>query len=470
MHNYPDFPILIVDDDPSICFSMSSVLRADGISNVLECQKSLEAIDTVRSSGAQIILLDLIMPGKSGEELLPAIKEEFPDAAVLIVTGKDDLQTAVNCMKNGAFDYISKPVEENLLLPSLRRAIKMQELRTENEKLTKHFLEKSISNSAAFSPIITCSEHMKNLFSYCDAIAQSSQPVLITGETGTGKELFARAVHDVSGRTGKFVAVNVSGLESTIFSDTLFGHVKGAYTGALGIRKGLVEEAKGGTLFLDEIGDLDEHSQVKLLRLLQEREYSPLGSDSAKLTDAKIVVATLKDLKENVSKGVFRKDLYYRLQTHHINIPPLRERSEDIPLLLEHFLEEACRDMNKKVPSYPHELIQHLANYDFPGNIRELRSMVFDAVTGHVSKMLSLESFKLNIRNSKENTPAVEVHPENIYRNLVTLPTLKGSGHMLVDEAMRRSGGNQSAACVLLGITQQALSRRLKAGKADDQD
>ncbi|OGV33789.1 MAG: hypothetical protein A2020_11725 [Lentisphaerae bacterium GWF2_45_14] len=465
MHSYPEFPILIVDDDSNICFSMSSVLRAEGISNVLECQKSVQTLDVIKESGAQIVLLDLVMPGKSGEELLPAIKDEFPDVVVIIVTGKDGLQTALNCMRNGAYDYISKPVDENLLIPSLRRAIKMQELKAENEKLTKHILEKSISNPAAFASIITRSDRMKNLFSYCEAISHSSQPILITGETGTGKELFAKAIHTLSGRNGKFIAVNVSGLESTIFSDTLFGHVKGAFTGAAGIRKGLVEEAKGGVLFLDEIGDLDEHSQVKILRLLQEREYSPLGSDASKLTDAKIIVATLKDLRENVTKGLFRKDLYYRLQTHHIKIPPLRERKEDIQLLLNHFLEEACLEMDKKIPAYPHELIQHLSNYDFPGNVRELRSMVFDAITGYVSKMLSLESFRLNIENAQAYTEFIETPGDNIYGSLTKLPTLKSSSQMLVAEAMRRSGGNQSAACVILGITQQALSLRLKTGK-----
>lgn len=463
MQKYPEFPVMIVDDDQNICFSMSSVLRASGINNIMQCQESRNLMSLLRSFEVEIVLLDLIMPGVKGEELLSEIKREFPETLVIIVTGKDDLSTAVGCMKSGAFDYISKPVDENILLPSLRRAIRIQELRRENRELTKHFLDQSIKNPSAFSEITTRNPKMKNLLSYCEAISQSSQPILITGETGTGKELFARAIHKLTGREGKFVAVNVSGLDLTVFSDTLFGHVKGAFTGAASVRNGMIEEAKGGTLFLDEIGDLEEANQVKLLRLLQEREYSPLGSDTTKLTDSKIVVATHKNLYNLVNSNQFRRDLYYRLQTHHIHIPPLRERKEDIPLLLDDFIEEACRDLKKKKPSYPEELLLYLENHDFPGNIRELRSMIYDAVTGHKSRMLSVQAFGGIRENSGiENRAAVF---GNIYRDMSKLPSIKESSSMLIEEAMKRASGNQRVAASLLGITQQALSRRLKTQK-----
>ncbi len=463
MEKYPEFPVLLVDDEPSICFSISSVLRTFGINNIISCSDSEKVIDTIGENNVKIILLDLIMPGKKGEELLVEINDEFPEAIVIVVTGNDNLNTAVHCMRSGAFDYIVKPVDENLLVPSVNRAIKMQELQLENKNLTEHILDESLGNPSIFSDIITNNQKMKRTFQYCEAIAPSPQAALITGETGTGKELFAQALHKLSGRSGKFVPVNVSGLDSNMFSDTLFGHVKGAYTGAANHRKGMVEKAKGGTLFLDEIGDLDMGNQVKLLRLLQEHEYMPLGSDTAKLTDAKIVVATHKDVEQLMMEGLFRKDLYYRLKTHRVHLPPLRDRKDDIPLLLNNFLREAALEMNKKIPTYSPELITYLNNYDFPGNIRELRGMVYDAVAGHKSKMLSMEVFRKSIKGFVDISPQLAAAISgNIFSSLEKLPSLKDADLMLVDEAMKRSGGNQSAAAVILGVSQQALSRRMK--------
>jgi DNA-binding NtrC family response regulator len=463
---HPDFSILLADDEPSVCFSISAVLKVFGINNVMQCTESSQIMSMVKENDIEIILLDLIMPGIKGEQILEEIKKEHPEKIVIVVTGNDNLKTAVDCMKKGAFDYIVKPVDENLLIQSVNRAIDLQDLRRENENLSKYIKENSLNNPEAFSDIISNDDKIKGLFQYSEAISKSSQPVLITGETGTGKELFAKAIHTLSGRSGKFIAVNVSGLDSNMFSDSLFGHVKGAFTGALNIRKGLVEEAREGTLFLDEIGDLDAINQVKLLRLLQEHEYSPLGSDETKYTDAKVVVATHKDLKTLVNENSFRKDLYYRLHTHHIHLPPLKERKEDIPLLLDYYMGKAATELNKKKPSYPLELITHIKNYDFPGNIRELIAMVYDAVAGHRSKMLSLDSFKNNIREKEQ----IENHSfcgsccdsENIFSSLEKLPELKESSKMLIDEAMRRSDNNQSVASGILGISQQALSKRLK--------
>lgn len=464
---YPDFSILLVDDEPSICFSMSSVLKVFGINNIIQCTDSSQIMSKINENDIEIILLDLIMPGIKGEQALENIKNEYPEKIVIVVTGNDNLTTAVECMRKGAFDYIVKPVDENLLIQSLNRAINMQELRRENQNLSSYIKENSLKNPDAFSEIITNDDKVTGLFQYSEAISKSSQPVLITGETGTGKELFAKAIHKLSGRAGKFIPVNVSGLDSNMFSDALFGHVKGAFTGAMNIRKGLVEEAKEGTLFLDEIGDLDAVNQVKLLRLLQEHEYNPLGSDATKFTDAKIVVATHKNLKALVNENSFRKDLYYRLHTHHIHLPPLRERKDDIPLLLDYYMGKAAEELNKKKPTYPLELITHIKNHNFPGNIRELIAMVYDAVAGHTSKMLSIEAFKNNMRTTEqiENKPSrisANSNSENIYSSLEKLPNLKEASSMLIEEAMHRSDNNQSAASVILGISQQALSKRIK--------
>ena len=240
---------------------------------------------------------------------------------------------------------------------------------------------------------------MQAICRYVEAVAPSRQPVLVTGETGAGKELIARAIHDLSGCAGRFVAVNVAGLDDTMFSDTLFGHTRGAYTGADNKRDGLLARASGGTLFLDEIGDLKESTQVKLLRLLEEKLYYPLGSDAPLTTDARIVCATHHSLPKLLTAGEFRTDLFFRLQAHHVHIPPLRERMEDLASLLDHCLEEAAQSFGKKKPTPPPEIVTLLSVYHFPGNVRELRSMVFDAVAQHQSGVLSLESFRRALRD-----------------------------------------------------------------------
>jgi DNA-binding NtrC family response regulator len=262
------------------------------------------------------------------------------------------------------------------------------------------------------------------------------------------------------------VPVNVAGLDDHVFADTLFGHKKGAFTDAREARNGLIERAAGGTLFLDEIGDLSTTSQVKLLRLLQEAEFFPLGSDVAKRSDARIVVATNQDLDALQSSGQFRKDLYYRLCDHQIHIPPLRRRREDLAVLVEHFLEKASKTLDKKKPTPPAELITLLSTYHFPGNIRELESMIFDAVSSHTSAKLSMDLFKTHITKRPPISTAEAADSPSEKGALISfshqLPTLKQIEQLLVDEAMKRSNDNQSIAALSLGISRQALNKRLK--------
>jgi transcriptional regulator with PAS, ATPase and Fis domain len=306
------------------------------------------------------------------------------------------------------------------------------------------------------------------IFKYVEAISGSGEPILITGETGTGKELLAKAAHNVARPNGPFVAVNVAGLDDTMFTDTLFGHTRGAFTSASQVRKGLVEKAQGGTLFLDEIGDLDNSSQVKLLRLIQEKEYYPLGSDMPKCTDAHIVVATNKDLKKMMAEGTFRKDLFFRLAVHQINLPLLKNRRDDIPVLVHHFLAEAASTMGKTKPTPPKELFQLLDMYHFPGNLRELRSMVFDAVGQHQSRMLSLSTFKLHmgLKNSEITAPKDDSSQDTaLLGSMEHLPTMREMEDILIREALERSRGNQSVAADMLGITRQTLCNRTRNKK-----
>ena len=316
-----------------------------------------------------------------------------------------------------------------------------------------------------FPFFVTNDEKMLSIFQYVESSAQTEQPVLITGETGVGKELIARAIHRLSNRPGNFVPVNVAGLDDNIFSDTLFGHERGAFTGAEHVRKGQIELAATGTLFLDEIGDLSQPSQVKLLRLLQEGDYLPLGRDEPKLSHCRIVAATNEDLWVLQRAGKFRKDLNFRLRTHHIHIPPLRERKEDIPPLVDHFLDKAANDLSKKKPTPPKELIPLLQTYSFPGNVRELQSMIFDAVSQHQSKLLSLEVFRSYIAQCQTHNPSpcAKISEEPYLVNFSDdLPTIKEATKLLVIEAMKRAQGNQTTAAQLLGISRQALGKRLK--------
>ena len=338
---YPSLPVLLVDDEEQFLLSASFTLSSAGINNIVECQDSREVIQQLADQDFELIVLDMLMPYVSGSELLPKITQDYADIPVVIITAVTELETAVECMKSGAFDYLVKPVDDERLVTCIQRAIEFREMRNENTLLKQYLLSDRLEHPEAFSAIITQNNTMRSIFQYVEAIAGTSLPVLITGETGSGKELIARAIHDVCGRTGEFVPVNVAGVDDTLFSDTLFGHKRGGFTGADRDRKGLIEQASGGTLFLDEIGDLSLESQVKMLRLLQEGKYYPIGSDMPKLTDARMVVATNKDIDAMQRTGQFRKDLYYRLQAHHIHIPPLRERREDIDLLVEHFLQAA---------------------------------------------------------------------------------------------------------------------------------
>ena len=466
---YPPFSVMLVDDEPAWLRSLGiSLERSAGVTNILQCQDSRQVMDLLSTQDVGLVLLDLTMPHLSGEALLVMIAELHPDIAVIIISGMNQLETAVNCMKLGAYDYFVKTAEEDRLISGILRAIRMLELQRENRDMRSRFLSNTIECPETFSEIIAGCKSMHSICLYLESVARSSQPVLITGESGVGKELIARALHTLSRCTGRLVAVNVAGLDDTVFADTLFGHVRGAYTGATEARRGMVEQAADGTLFLDEIGDLSLISQVKLLRLLQENEYFPLGSDRPKRAKLRVIAATNQDLTARQQSGVFRKDLYYRLCTHHVHVPPLRERKEDIPLLLDHFLEEAARSLGKRKPTIPRELPVLLATYSFPGNIRELKSMVYDAVSRHNAGILSTEAFRnaIGAREMKAEKATEGTRGEdNPFSCVVSLPTLDEAMELLVAEAMQRSQGNQTIASRMLGISQPALSKRLKLSR-----
>lgn len=393
MKKTPEKPILLVDDEPEWLSSMEAVLAYEaGFTNVIKCSDSRKVMDLLRQVPCSLVLLDINMPHLSGYDLLPQISSEFPAIKVLVNSGMNQVETAMECVKKGAFNYLIKSTDLNQVVISVHNALYAQGLDEENRRIRELYFTEQVKNPECFSHIITQSKKMQNVFSYCEVLGNSSEPVLVTGESGAGKELIAQAVHKLYCPDDPFVSLNVAGLDDNAFSDTLFGHTKGAYTGATAVRKGLVEKAGSGILFLDEIGDLHLDSQVKLLRLLQEREYYPLGSDSPRMSQARFVFATNEVLEEQVACGKFRKDLFYRLNTHHVALPPLRERSEDIPLLIDFYAEQAAAAAGLKQSVVAPEVYRLLGKYSFPGNVRELRSMIFDAVprahNGHIDAQL----------------------------------------------------------------------------------
>ena len=453
---FPSSPVLIVDDESLMLRSMSMALRSEGINNLILCEDARKVLKILREKDIEVILLDLIMPYISGEELLAKIKQDFPDIPVIVITGVQEVETAVKCMKAKAFDYMVKPVERMRLVSGVLRAIEIRELQRENRLLKEYMLSGKLKNPDAFKDIITRSKKMIGIFQYVESIAKSPYPVLITGETGVGKELIARAIHTLSGRK-RFLSINVAGIDPHIFSDTLFGHVKGAFTGADSARKGLIEQAKEGTLLLDEIGDLDMESQIKLLRLIQEKEYFPLGSDLPKRSYARIIATTNRDLFKLQKEGAFRKDLFYRLSTHHIHIPPLRERKEDIPLLFEHFLNKATKEIKREKIIYPDEVISVLENYAFPGNVRELQTMIYDAVSNTEGEVLPISRFRIKMQKDSQ----LKQESKRWIFDLETLPTLDQAIKLLIKEALRRTNNNKSLAARTLGISRQRLTRLL---------
>ncbi|HEX8908693.1 MAG TPA: sigma-54 dependent transcriptional regulator [Anaeromyxobacteraceae bacterium] len=462
----PAFGILLVDDEPAWLRSLSMTLeRAAGLTHLITCDDARRVMEILDGHDVGVVLLDLTMPHLSGEDLLARIAADHPDVSVIVVSGLNQVETAVRCVKLGAFDYHVKTDEEDRLVAGVLRAVRMQELQRENSEMTSRFLSGAPQHPEAFSVIVTRDRTMRTLFSYVEAVARSPQPLLITGESGVGKELVARAAHQLSGCRGPLVAVNVAGLDDTVFADTLFGHVRGAFTGAEQARRGVVEEAAEGTLFLDEIGDLSIPSQVKLLRFLQEGEYFPLGSDRPKRVRARVIAATHQDLTAKEKAGTFRRDLYYRLRTHRVRVPPLRERKGDLPLLLEHFLEEAARSLGKKKPTAPRQLAQLLATHDFPGNVRELKAMVFDAVSVHKDHVLSMDAFldAIGRREPRAEEPGEAGAERNPFAASDRLPSFDEALELLVQEAMARADGNQTLAARLIGISQPALSKRLKS-------
>lgn len=453
--------IVIVDDEELALKASMLCLQGNGITNVTLISDPLTLLPFLEANPVSVLILDINMPGVSGLELLPKIVEKYPYIPVILMTACDEISNVIMGMKSGAFDYLVKPVESSRFVATVKKALQLCDISNELSSLKQRLLSGSLENPSAFADIITGNSKMRALFQYIEVVAPTRQPIMISGETGTGKEMVAQAIHQLSGYKGAFVGVNVAGLDDNMFSDALFGHKKGAFTGAEQPREGLIAKAAGGTLFLDEIGDLSELSQIKLLRLMQEKEYYQVGSDIVKKSDARILLATNKDLPELIAQGKFRNDLYYRLKAHQVQIPPLRDRISDLPLLLEHFLTRGAETFHKLKPAVSAQQLMLLSQYNFPGNIRELEALVFDAVARHGTGEISFDlpdngqSYDRSAQSPslKSASPLLTVFG--------AFPTMEQVEGYMIEEALKVSGGNQGVAANMLGISRQTLNKRI---------
>jgi len=395
--------ILVVDDEMIVCESCQRILQED--SYEVECVSSgKEAIEKMKANPFDIVITDLKMPGVDGMEVLKSIREDYPDTVVIMITGFSTVETAVEAMKLGAFDYIPKPFTPDEVSIVVKKAIEKRSLLLENIYLRQELQEKY-----GFHNIVGKSKRMQEIYRIIAKVAMTDSTVLIYGQSGTGKELIARAVHFNSPRREKpFVPVDCAVLSENLLESELFGHIRGSFTGAVSTKPGLFEVADGGTLFLDEVGNISLAIQAKLLRVLQEREFTPVGGTKAKKVDIRLIAATNKDLEKMIHEETFREDLYYRLNIVPIPLPLLKDRQEDIPLLASHFLKKYAEEMGKTIKGLTPEAMKRLMRYPWPGNVRELENVIERSVVMIDDEMVRSEHLILPRAQEKEEPGEVQ--------------------------------------------------------------
>jgi len=444
--------ILIVDDEATQRGVLAGYLKKQGHS-VAEAGSADEAMALLRRAAVDMVFSDVRMPGSSGHDLLNQIRIAYPEVTVMLMTAFGTIEGAVEAMRAGAYDFLTKPIDLEALDHLIARASERQRLISENRLLKEQLLEKF-----SFDGIIANSAAMQEVLNTAGRVAQSKASILLRGESGTGKELLARAIHFSSGRDSKaFVAVNCAALSQNLLESELFGHEKGAFTGAERQRKGRFEMADGGTLFLDEIGEVPLVVQVKLLRVLQEQTFERVGGTETLRVDVRVVAATNRNLEEMIAAGTFREDLYYRLNVVTIEIPALRRRRDDIPPTLEHYLARYASEQQRKKMSFSKEAWDALVRYDYPGNVRELENIVQRAVILARHEVITLAELPAVVRGFRTEGSGESARPPR------DLPgAVEKLEKDLVFEALRINGGNQSKAARDLGISERNLRYRLK--------
>jgi len=449
--------ILVVEDGKSQREMLRDFLRKEG-HTVDEAENGELAVRRVRERQYDLILLDYRMPGMDGMQVLRAVKGMNPEIDVVIVTAEGTIDMAVEAMKAGALDYITKPIEFEELLLLVKRVAERRTLLKENEVLRGVFRGEPFGEKGVTTDRIVCrSEKMSALINMAGRVAASRATVLLQGESGTGKELFARLIHHLSPRAARsIIAVNCGALHENLLESELFGHEKGAFTGATARRIGRFEEADGGTLFLDEVSELSPQIQVKLLRFLQEHEFQRLGGNQTLGSDVRVISATNRDLEQRVKEGAFREDLFYRLNVVMMSIPPLRERREDIPPLIDHFLKRFAEENGREIEGLTSEAQDILLKHDYPGNVRELENIIERAVVIARDAVISTEELPFRGTVTAEGGPAGG-QPEGLLRGSIEELEKK-----LIVDAMEKAGEHQTRAAELLGISERMLRYKLK--------
>jgi len=438
--------LLIVDDERNIREGLQKALSTDGYEVELAAD-GREAMEKIEEGDIDLIITDLKMPNISGDELMKAALEQYPYLPVIILTGHGTIENAVEAMRNGAYDYITKPLNIDKLSLIVKRALENSSLKRQNRELLNQLKKKY-----SFENIIGKSSAMKKVFETIELVAPSRANVLIYGESGTGKEVIADAIHHNSPRRDKpYVKVHCAALPETLLESELFGHEKGSFTGAIARKRGRFELAHTGTIFLDEVGEINQQTQVKLLRVVQEREFERVGGEQSIKVDVRIISATNKNLKKEIDKGNFREDLYYRLDVVSIHVPPLRERRDDIPLMAHKFIEEFSIENNKQIEGITNGALQALMNYKWPGNVRELRNVIESIVVLTRSKIITEQDLPTYIL-AKDEQESLKIPAGS---------SLKEAEKKLIMFTLQNTGGNKSKASEILKIGRKTLHRKL---------
>ncbi|MCD6374159.1 MAG: sigma-54-dependent Fis family transcriptional regulator [Caldisericaceae bacterium] len=446
------FSILVVDDEKIQRESLAGFLAKRGF-QVFKSENVEQALDLVRQNTIDLILTDVKMSGASGYDLLQAVKELNPQITVIIMTAYGNVEEAVAAMKNGAFDYLTKPLDLDEVELLINRAFQLKQLTEENEQLRQKLSEKH-----RFTNIISTSPLMEEALNLAARTANSKAAVLIEGESGTGKELIARAIHYASPRRDKpLVVVNCAAISENLIESELFGHEKGAFTGAIQTRAGRVEEADGGTLFLDEVGDIPLSVQVKLLRFLQFGEFQRVGSNQQRKVNVRLIAATNRNLLQMIKDNKFREDFYYRLNVVNIKVPPLRKRKEDIPLLVDHFIKKYAAENGKIIKGISRKAMDLLMKYDYPGNVRELENMMEHAVVLSRTEIIDVEDLPIQMQTLKTSDA---IPPLDYYHGKFRQKVEAFEKDLILD-ALQKADYNQSEAARQLGLSERNLRYKM---------
>ncbi|HNX48763.1 MAG TPA: sigma-54 dependent transcriptional regulator [Thermoanaerobaculaceae bacterium] len=441
--------ILIVDDEPVLQDVLSTLLRREGF-EVIQALNAAEALRLAEEQEVDLVLLDLMLPDRPGMEVLKELKHRDPEIAVVVITAYSSVETAITAMREGAFHYIPKPFKNQEVILTVRKGLEQHRLRTENRALRQRL--------AGLENLIWRSTAMERVIELVRRASPSRSNILLTGESGTGKELLARATHHLSLRAeGPFVVVNTGSVPTDLLESTLFGHMRGAFTGAVATRRGLFEVADGGTIFLDEIGTVPLATQAKLLRVIQEREFIPVGGEHNVKVDVRIIAATNADLPRMVSEGTFREDLYYRLNVITIELPPLRQRREDVPALTNHFLRRFADENNKPHITLTPRALDLLVAYHWPGNVRQLENVIERAVVLCQEEIIDIDLFPGEIL-SPQSGPLERI-PED---GLDLRGAVNDYTRALIEASLARCGGVQRRAAQMLRVSPSTLNEMIR--------